>query len=160
MPGSIQHISAEKLSLLTGLTDRRHRQLAADGWFPRPERGQYELVKTLQGMFRFYREAQLNTRDRINELKAGKLQRETEKIELEMQRMSGATVKFSEVNDFMFQVAVKQKLLLYQRLHKQMPARANGLNASELSVLGRTMADAICEIMARDLEEWNRERKS
>ena len=48
-------ISAEKLCALSGLTDRRHRQLAKDGWFPPPVRGQYQLIPTLQGMFKYYR---------------------------------------------------------------------------------------------------------
>jgi hypothetical protein len=49
-------IDAARLCVLTGLTDRRHRQLAKDGWFPAPNRGRYVLSTTLQGLFRYYRE--------------------------------------------------------------------------------------------------------
>lgn len=52
----VQLIHADKLEALTGLTDRRHRQLAKDGWFPPPKMSQYEMVPTLQGLFRYYRE--------------------------------------------------------------------------------------------------------
>lgn len=51
-----QTISSEMLCTLTGLSDRRHRQLAKDGYFPPPINGQYQLTSTLQGMFRYYRE--------------------------------------------------------------------------------------------------------
>lgn len=49
-------ISAEKLCALTGLTDRRHRQLAREGYFPSPSKGLYQLTPTIAGIFRYYRE--------------------------------------------------------------------------------------------------------
>lgn len=52
-----QTISADKLSALTGLSDRRHRQLADDGFFPKPDGGQYLLTPTISGMFRYFRES-------------------------------------------------------------------------------------------------------
>ncbi len=58
MADNIQTIPAEQLCTLTGLSDRRHRQLAKDGYFPSPINGQYQLTLTLQGMFRYYREQQ------------------------------------------------------------------------------------------------------
>jgi len=53
-----QTISGQQLCTLSGLTDRRHRQLAKDGYFPPPIKGQYQFTPTLQGMFRYYRELQ------------------------------------------------------------------------------------------------------
>jgi len=49
-------IHADKLCELTGLTDMRHRQLAKAGYFPNPIRAEYELTRTIQGLFRYYRE--------------------------------------------------------------------------------------------------------
>lgn len=49
-------ISAAKLSALTGLTDKRHRQLAAEGFFPAPVEGEYEMVPAIRGLFRHYKE--------------------------------------------------------------------------------------------------------
>ena len=56
MSDAAQTLDAERLCALTGLTDRRHRQLAGDGYFPPPVRGRYQLTPTIQGMFRYYRE--------------------------------------------------------------------------------------------------------
>ena len=53
-----QTITGEQLCTLTGLTDRRHRQLAKDGYFPPPIKGQYQMTDSIQGMFRYYRELQ------------------------------------------------------------------------------------------------------
>jgi phage terminase Nu1 subunit (DNA packaging protein) len=58
-----QKISGEQLCTLTGLSDRRHRQLAKDGYFPHPIKGQYQLTLTLQGMFRYYRDLQGRSND-------------------------------------------------------------------------------------------------
>jgi hypothetical protein len=56
MSDAAQTLSAERLCTLTGLTDRRHRQLAAEGYFPAPIKGQYQLTPTIQGMFRYFRD--------------------------------------------------------------------------------------------------------
>lgn len=49
-------IKAADLSALTGLSDRRHRQIADMGYFPAPQRSSFDLWKSIQGLFRFYRE--------------------------------------------------------------------------------------------------------
>lgn len=51
-----QTITSDQLCALTGLTDRRHRQLAKEGYFPPPKMSKYSFVPTLKGMFRYYRE--------------------------------------------------------------------------------------------------------
>jgi len=56
-PTQTQTIPADRLCSLTGLTDRRHRQLAKEGFFPPPVAGEYELAATIKGLFRFFREA-------------------------------------------------------------------------------------------------------
>ena len=49
-----QTISGDALEKLTGLGDRRIRQLAKEGHFPPPVKGQYKLVKTVRGLFAYY----------------------------------------------------------------------------------------------------------
>ena len=68
-------IHADKLCALTGLTDRRHRQLAKAGYFPPPSMSEYQLAPTIKGMFRYYREGNANsneslTAEKIRETKA------------------------------------------------------------------------------------------
>jgi hypothetical protein len=52
-PGAI---TVTQLARLSGLTDRRLRELAGEGWFPKPTDGRYQLVPTIQGLLRYYRE--------------------------------------------------------------------------------------------------------
>lgn len=47
-------ITAEELCALTGLTDRRHRQLARVGYFPPPLRAGYERHKTIAGLYQYF----------------------------------------------------------------------------------------------------------
>ncbi len=49
-------ITIANLVRLSGLTDRRLRELAGEGWFPKAVDGQYQLVPTIQGLLRYYRE--------------------------------------------------------------------------------------------------------
>ncbi|HNQ89032.1 MAG TPA: hypothetical protein PKM73_10495 [Verrucomicrobiota bacterium] len=49
-------IAIAQLARLSGLTDRRLRELAVEGWFPKAVEGHYELVPTIQGLLRYYRE--------------------------------------------------------------------------------------------------------
>lgn len=70
-------IHADKLCSLTGLTDRRHRQLAKAGYFPPPKRSEYQLAATIKGMFLFYREQAAKKTDsdeRIKTARADKLE--------------------------------------------------------------------------------------
>ena len=50
-------LTATELSAIAELTERRLRQLAAEGHFPAPRRGVYDLTPTIQGLLRYYRNA-------------------------------------------------------------------------------------------------------
>ena len=49
-------ISAAQLARLSGLTERRLRELVTESWIPKPVGGRYQLVPVIQGLLRFYRE--------------------------------------------------------------------------------------------------------
>ena len=48
-PGTID---TAQLIRLSGLTDRRLRELAREGWLPAPDNGRYQLVAAVQGLIR------------------------------------------------------------------------------------------------------------
>lgn len=152
--GSQQKIEAEKLCLLTGLTDRRHRQLAEQGWFPAPRDSEYLLVPTLQGMFRYYREAGQREKKNLVELKAGKLERENKKLDLEIAVTEKKMIAVKEVDALLLHIATLQKTILYQALEREMPAKGAGRSAGELTALGRGLADRLCEIFAEEETKW------
>jgi hypothetical protein len=80
-----QTISAEELCALTGLTDRRHRQLAKDGYFPPPEESHYQTIPTLRGLFQHYRKMS-ETRGDLADEKLGKIAAERKLAELQLAR--------------------------------------------------------------------------
>lgn len=86
MADAPQTISADKLCALTGLTDRRHRQLAAQGFFPPPIESQYQLAPTIQGMFRYYREVSIRAKGTLNDSKLGKTEAERQLAELALKK--------------------------------------------------------------------------
>ena len=57
-----ENISSAALATMTGLSDRRHRQLAKDGWFPPPSRGAYQRDVTFKGLFKYFKERSSGTK--------------------------------------------------------------------------------------------------
>ena len=49
-------IAAAQMAKLSGLTERHLRDLAAEGIFPKPVNGVFQLVPTIQGLMRYDRE--------------------------------------------------------------------------------------------------------
>lgn len=81
-----QLISAEKLCALTGKTDRRHRQLAKDGYFPPPINGEYQLSPTIAGFLRYVREQAIRAKDTIGKEHLAKTTAERHMVELDLAR--------------------------------------------------------------------------
>ncbi len=52
-PGTI---ADTQLARLTGLAERRLRQVAGEGWLPKPAERRYPLVEAIQVLLRYYRE--------------------------------------------------------------------------------------------------------
>jgi hypothetical protein len=106
-------IDAEKLCALTGLTDRRHRQLAKEGYFPTPVRGLYQLTATIAGMFRYYRESYQKLNRTLVDDKQTKLRKEIELLELKIAEQQKQLVPVSEVDRVWQAVtaAVRQTLI-------------------------------------------------
>lgn len=80
----------EQLAALLTVTPRRLQQLASDGWFDRPERGRYHLVKTVQGYIRYLKEGQ---RDQQRGSEQARLARaQAVKVEMENFRRMGELI--------------------------------------------------------------------
>ena len=114
MADTPQTIAADKLCALTGLTDRRHRQLADQGFFPPPADGEYLLVPTLRGLFNFYREGRKETRDEYTNEKIGLARAQKENWQLLNKKRAGMQIDIEDalalVQKFTF--AVRQKIVL------------------------------------------------
>lgn len=88
-PGDASEIlTAEKFCEITNLTDRRHRQLANEGYFPPPIKGVYQLTPCLAGIVRYLREmAEKNLEEMATEkLKKTKAERQLAELRLSRER--------------------------------------------------------------------------
>lgn len=152
-------VEAPIIEKLTGLGERRLRQLAAEGFFPPAIENRFDLVATVQGVLAYYRDAKNRYRENVDRLKAAKLEREGQKLELELLRLEGQTLEASDVDTFLLHVATEMKLSLYQVLVKELPPRAAGRTDAELTVLGRETAEKLCAIFSGNHTRWMTDRR-
>jgi hypothetical protein len=88
-------LTAEQLCTLTTLTDRRHRQIATEGFFPAPKRGRYERDATLSGLFRYFRELASKESDEERQAKTKLANARADAITRASELGDGAIVSFT-----------------------------------------------------------------
>lgn len=147
-----QKISATALSALTGLTDRRHRQLARDGYFPEPVKSEYLLTPTIRGLFRYYREHNQRTKEKAFETKDSKVQMEMKLLKIRLDRENKRLVLRADVNAMLLNAATLIRNRLYAALEREMPARVIGRTPAEIAATGRVLADELVGIL-RSIDE-------
>jgi len=141
-------ITGEKLCLLTGLTDRRHRQLALEGWFPPPKSAEYLLAPTLQGLFKYYREKATRQGGTLLEKKGVKMDKDIKLADLKIAREERKLIDRDEVIARFQHVGSRQRMILFQALETELPPRLDGMAAAQIRPILRDTADAICREMA------------
>ena len=125
---------------------------------PMPAAGGYPVLAAMAGLIRYYREAQGATKADLNDLKKQKLAEDIKKTRLEVARLEGRMVEMGELSEFLLKISTKGKIRLCQFLEKEFPARAGDPEeAAKRAVAGRELADEICDAMAREIDEWNKE---
>ena len=154
-----QTISAQKLCSLSGLSDQRHRQLAKAGYFPPPVRAQYRMTPTIRGLFDYYQKSYQRSRRNLDTLRAGKLERETRKLDLEIAEREATSMDVAEVGDLLHHLASFSKTILYQRLGREFGARCAGKSPEELTGFGNGIADEICGQLAEAVTKWSEDRE-
>lgn len=153
-PIGVSTITAEELCGYTGLTDRRHRQLAKAGYFPPPLRGRYQRDKSIAGLFQYLRE-QLNKRDDTEKIERGKLakvKRETGEEELAIIRKK--YVLKSDIAPALRNVSLHQRATLQLKLENELAPTLSGKTTAEILAAIRDAVDAICKIFNEGTRTW------
>jgi hypothetical protein len=75
---------------------------------------------------------------------------------LQIAREERKSVDRGEVDAMLLNVASLQKAVLYPALERELPAKAEGKTAVEIAVIGREIADRICETLSGAVESWKR----
>lgn len=147
-------ITGAQLEALTGLTDRRLRQLAKAGYFPPPDRGEYQQVATIRGLFKYYREDHHNTSRTLNDAKLAKLKADAEMSKLKVHQARRETIPRQQVSEFLRAWAAKLDLLLTAELENNVPNLILGLPIADIRREMVACHDRIREMTHRGFRTW------
>jgi hypothetical protein len=150
-------ISAKKLTELTGFTDRWIRQLAAEGLFPPPIRGNYEAEATIAGLFQHFQALVAKKTDtlRVEQEKLTRARRETAEEELRILRLE--YVKTTEIGPALANYSLQQREILQRKLEGEIAPRLPGKSYAEIQAILAALVDEICKIFEEGTQVWTAE---
>lgn len=122
-PGTL---TGEQIEALTGLTDRRVRQLAKMGYFSSPVRGLYKQTETIRGLFKYYREDRHAEAKTMHEAKLTKLRAEAEMAQIKLAETKTELAPIADVRAYLANTAAKFDQMLTQKIDVEAPARLVG----------------------------------
>ena len=147
-------ISGAQLEAFTGLSDRRHRQLAKLGYFASPVVGQYRQIESIRGVLKYYREDHHNTSRTLNDAKLEKLRADAEMSRIKVEQAKRETIDRQEVSDYLRAWTAKLDLMLTAELENNAPNLVLGLPIDGIRSEMRQMHDRIREATRRGLRAW------
>ena len=86
-----------------------------------------------------------------------KLVEEIKLLRIRNAKENRTVVDREAVDAMLLRVGSLMKPVLYHKLERELPPKAAGRAADEIAMLGREMADDICDIFRQGLEEWKAE---
>lgn len=149
-------ISSEKLCALTGLTDRRHRQLAKEGYFPPPYRGEYQAWPAITGLFKYHREQLAKKDDTLAAERAKYMKARREKAEIETALLKGDYLKSAEVTQTVENVVSQMKATLQIRLEVEEPPKLAGLDVVDIGSRMEGTVDELVRILREGLQKCSK----
>lgn len=147
-------ISAEQLCTWTSLTDRRHRQIAAKGYFPPPILGRYQVGKTLVGMLKYVTE-QLRKRDGRQAKEQLKLTTAKRKLaEEELAKVLEKYIEKAVVGPALRNISLHQRAVLQRKLEQELGPQLAGLTTLEIIARIKLAVDEVCQIFREGVGGW------
>jgi hypothetical protein len=147
-------IVATELCKLTGLTDRRHRQLAHDGYFPPPIRGKYQFEATIRGNFKYYQERSDGEMGNKVKFEAHR------KLKLINDRTSGTLMETKTVSAELQGICAEQIKILRQKLENEYPTAVAGMDPAQARIFGKRLVDDICAKMRDFADAYEKKLKT
>lgn len=83
-----------------------------------------------------------------------KLVEEIKLLRIKNAKEQRTVVDRDAVDAMLLRVGSLMKPVLYHKFERELPPKALGRTADEIAMIGREMADDICDIFQRGLEEW------
>ena len=154
MSTSVSTLTGEQLEALTGLTDRRFRQLAKLGYFPSPINGQYQQTVTIRGLFKYYREDHNQAAKTLTGAKLTKLKADAEMARIKLAEAKREVIDRDLVADYLKAWVAKLDLLLTAELDNNIPNLVLGQPIDEVRREMRDSHDRIRDSTRRGLRAW------
>jgi len=147
-------LAAKRLCELTGLTDRRHRQLADAGYFPSPQNGEYDFERTIEGLFRYFREQIAKKSNSLAKEQLRLTKAKREKTEAEAGKLRGLLIEKDEVGPALRNLAAHQRATLQHKIERELAPNLAGRPVGEIMTLCQRAVDDVCEVFEKGIAEW------
>lgn len=150
-PGTI---TAEYLCGITGLTDRRHRQLAKAGYFPPPIDGRYQSGAALVGIIKYQREQLEKKSDSLRQEQEAYTRAKRELAQEELAQFRGRYVDIAELGPALRNVGLNQRAILQRKLEQELAPQLAGLTTAEILVRMQKAVDEILAVFREGTKQW------
>ena len=153
-PGTL---TGEQIEALTGLTDRRVRQLAKMGYFPPPVRGLYQQTPTIRGLFKYYREGRESSSAALNEAKLQKLRADAEMADLKLAEAKREVIAFTDAQGAIDRLLARWHQLITQKLETETPPRVVGKDIIAIRAEVKAIHDKIADVVNQKFKDAKKE---
>jgi hypothetical protein len=147
-------ISARDLCELTGLSDRRHRQLAEKGYFPPPIRGEYQRAETIEGLFKHFRELLAKKDDTLRKEQQKLTRAKREIAQEKLAAIRNEYVRKEEIGPALRNISLHQRSVLQAKLENEIAPNISGLTPVEVRARLAAAVDEICRIFQEGVKSW------
>jgi hypothetical protein len=150
--------SLAKLAAATDTSERLWTGYVGRKGFPKKTKRGYDV----QAILAWYRQFVLPNKkggdgsgpSDLNTKRGQKIDEEIALLKLKWAKEMKTVADRAEVDSMLLHVATLQKTMLYQALEREFPPKCEGRTASEISLLGRELADRLCEVFNTSVESW------
>jgi len=154
---SKKKLPAADFAELTGLSDRQLRNIAQKGFFPPPERGEYDEDKSLRGMIRYQAELLKKKSSTLTEEKEGLTRVRRLREEFELEARKGEFVPRDDIGPELRSISMHQRAVLLHKLERELATKLEGRTTVERLALLKQAGDDVCQIFNRGVEKWTAE---
>ena len=90
------------------------------------------------------------------ELLKANIEKRNKLLDLQIAKEERTVVDRTVVDEMLLRLGSLQKTVLYQKLEKELPAKAaaHGAAVEPMQILGREIADGLCELFGQEMDRW------
>lgn len=155
---SKKKLAAADLAELTGLSDRQLRNIAQKGFFPPPERGDYDEDKSLRGMIRYQAELLKKKSSTLTEEKELLTRAKRETAEFELEVLRGRYALIEDITSEIRSVSIHQRTHFTHHCERVSPSKLAFRSEPECLEIMKRLVDDTCKIFTEGTRKWDTEQ--